>query len=149
VQPLVRVVPLAALKHELLAHRRALSRQLLMRAVAVGRTAGVFALAEPGVAAFFRGEFLWRKARAFVRAVAKRLGGRTPAGAKPVIFSRLKRHLGRRPGRNNRFCTHGANRIPRRRDKQGAQDPSVFCPPNRSRSTKRRPLEPESLSSIK
>jgi len=101
-------------------------RLLLVRAIAVRRAAGVLALAEPGVAAFFCGEFLGRKARAFMRAVAKRLGGRTTAGAKPIIFSRLKRHLGRRPGRNNRFCTHSADRTPHGGDKQGTRNQSVY-----------------------
>ena len=107
--------------------------QCLVGAIAIRRSVRVLALTEPGVAAFFCGKLLGREPCAFVCAVAERLRGRTPAGAKPVIFSRLKHHLGRSPSRNNRFCTHGANPIPHRRDSQDTRYPPVFCPPNCSR----------------
>jgi hypothetical protein len=66
----------------------------------------VLALAEPSIATLFRREFLGRKARAFVGAVTERLSSRAAARAKPVIFPRFERHLGRRASSNNRLSTH-------------------------------------------
>ena len=50
----------------------------------------MLALAEPGVARFFGGEFLWGEAAAFVGAVAEGLVCGESAGAIPVVLAFLE-----------------------------------------------------------
>jgi hypothetical protein len=59
----------------------------VMRPVAEGPVAGVFAAAEPGLLGFFGGEDVRLERGAFVRAVAERLLLRLAAGAEPVFFA--------------------------------------------------------------
>jgi hypothetical protein len=66
------------------------SVQFLVAAVAVGRSFGQFALAEPGFTRFFRFEAKRLEACVLVRAIAEGLIGGFATGAPPILFSSFK-----------------------------------------------------------